>query len=144
MKTFRKQDIVIISDKEMINPGSQSRAFGLYYAGADGAKTNLAMPIWHWGVFYERIIRSILSGAWKSESETADDLQALNYWWGMSAGAIDLIYSDKIPSGTLQLMHLAQGLCLRQQHSFLSPGLSMTRTRSCGARKACVRWRRRM
>ena len=120
-ENFRKKDIVIISDKEMINPSSKSREFGLYYAGPDGAKTNLAMPIWHWGVFYERIIRSILSGAWKSESGS-DDLQALNYWWGMSAGAIDLIYSDKIPSGTLQLMHLLKdSVCANSFIPFTGP-----------------------
>ena len=120
-ENFKKQDIVIISDKEMINPGSQSRAFGLYYAGSDGTKANLAMPIWHWGVFYERIIRSILSGAWKTEEDT-DDLQALNYWWGMSAGVIDLIYSDKIPSGTLQLMHLLKdSVCANTFIPFTGP-----------------------
>ncbi len=117
---FKQEEIVIISDKEMINPSSRSREFGLY-AEKDGIKTNLAMPIWHWGVFYERIIRSILSGAWKLDDET-DDLQALNYWWGMSAGAIDLIYSDKIPSGTLQLMHILKAsICANDYVPFTGP-----------------------
>lgn len=101
---FKEKEIVVISNKEMITPNSKTREFGLY-AEKNGMKTNLAMPVWHWGIFYEKIIRSILSGAWKADDET-DDLQALNYWWGMSAGVIDLIYSDKIPAGTLQLMRL--------------------------------------
>lgn len=127
---FKQEDIVIISDKEMINPSSQSREFGLY-AEKDGVKTNLAMPIWHWGVFYEKIIRSILSGAWKSDDET-EDLQALNYWWGMSAGVIDLIYSDKIPAGTLQLMRILKAsICANDYVPFTGPLYNQKNIRMC-------------
>lgn len=127
---FKAEDIVIISDKEMINPSSRSREFGLY-AEKDGQKTNLAMPIWHWGVFYERIIRSILSGAWKLEDET-QDLQALNYWWGMSAGVIDLIYSDKIPAGLLQLMNILKAsICANNYVPFTGPLYDQKGTLRC-------------
>ncbi|MBB5264920.1 basic membrane lipoprotein Med (substrate-binding protein (PBP1-ABC) superfamily) [Catenibacillus scindens] len=129
-ENLKKNDVVIISDKEMINPSDSSREFGLY-AEKDGVKTNLAMPIWHWGVFYERIIRSILSGAWKADGET-DDLQAVNYWWGMSAGTIDLIYSDKIPSGTLQLVHiLKEAICHNHFVPFTGPLLDQDGTLRC-------------
>ena len=40
----------------------------------------------------------------------------------MSAGAIDLIYSDKIPSGTLQLMHLLKdSVCANSFIPFTGP-----------------------
>lgn len=119
-QAFLEKEIVVISNKEMITPNSKTREFGLY-AEKNGSKTNLAMPVWHWGVFYEKIIRSILSGAWKADDE-ADDLQALNYWWGMSAGVIDLIYSDKIPAGLLQLMRLLKRtICANEYVPFTGP-----------------------
>ncbi len=131
---FRKEDIVIISDKEMINPSSHSREFGLY-AEKNNVKTNLAMPIWHWGVFYERIIRSILNGAWKLDDET-DDLQALNYWWGMSAGVIDLIDSDKIPAGLEQLMNILKAsICNNTFVPFTGPLYNQEQELMCEAQQ---------
>jgi hypothetical protein len=59
------------------------------------------MPAWHWGVFYEKLIQSILSGSWKEDDDNA---KALNYWWGMSAGVVDLITSNKIPVETRRLV----------------------------------------
>jgi basic membrane lipoprotein Med (substrate-binding protein (PBP1-ABC) superfamily) len=58
----------------------------------DGSVQNLAVPMWNWGKFYELIIQSYLDGRW-DETPTS---QAVNYWWGMSAGVIELILSDKL------------------------------------------------
>ena len=63
------------------------------------------MPMWHWGAFYEKMIQSILSGSWNREQD-ADNVKALNYWWGMSAGVVDLIYSESLPSATKRLVKL--------------------------------------
>jgi hypothetical protein len=52
-------------------------------------------------VFYEKLIQSILSGSWKEDDDNA---KALNYWWGMSAGVVDLITSNKIPVETRRLV----------------------------------------
>ena len=62
---------------------------------------NLAMPVWHWGVFYEKLIQSIMSGSWKYD-ENSDTAKALNYWWGMSSKAVDIICSTKLPAETLK------------------------------------------
>ena len=59
----------------------------------------------HWGVFYEKLIQSILSGSWKKEEE-GDKVSALNYWWGMSAGAIDIIYGGAVPDETKKVTSL--------------------------------------
>ena len=101
---FVEQGINCISDQDMITPKKTSRKFGLYVTDS-GMVKHLAMPVWHWGVFYEKLIQSILSGSWKKEEE-GDKVSALNYWWGMSAGAIDIIYGGAVPDETKKVTSL--------------------------------------
>ena len=101
---FAEQGINCISDQDMITPKKKSRKFGLYVTDS-GMVKHLAMPVWHWGVFYEKLIQSILSGSWKKEEE-GDKVSALNYWWGMSAGAIDIIYGGAVPDETKKVTSL--------------------------------------
>lgn len=103
-ETFADHNVGIISGPDMCVPGDASRSFGLYRA-TDHTPLNLAMPIWHWGKFYEQMIRMIMSGAFKYD-ETSDETKGLNYWWGMSAGIIDVICSHHLPIGTARLVDL--------------------------------------
>ncbi len=96
-----KNDIHYVSNQDMITPLSASREFGLYKY-ENGEATNLVMPLWNWGIFYEKMIQSILAGAYQSEGEA--ETKALNYWWGMSAGVIDLICSKHVPVGVRHLI----------------------------------------
>ena len=106
---LKENDIQYVSDQDMITPTDASRRFGLYRY-VDGEVLNLVMPLWNWGAFYEKLIQSILAGAYKSEGES--DLKALNYWWGMSAGVVDLICSKYVPKGVKNLVdHLRQDIC---------------------------------
>lgn len=106
---LKENDIQYISDQDMITPTDASRRFGLYQY-VDGNVLNLVMPLWNWGAFYEKMIQSILAGAYKSEGES--DLKALNYWWGMSAGVVDLICSKYVPKGVKNLVdHLRMDIC---------------------------------
>ena len=99
-KFLSMHDIHYVSNQDMITPISASREFGLYRY-EDGAATNLIVPLWNWGVFYEKLIHSILAGAYESEGDA--EVKALNYWWGMSAGVIDLVYSKNVPKGVKRL-----------------------------------------
>ena len=54
--------------------------------------------------FYEKLIKSILHGSYKSEESTEN--KAINYWWGLSAGVIDVICSNNLPAGTVKLVEL--------------------------------------
>ncbi len=99
-KFLRDNDIHFVSDQDMITPDSASRMFGVYQY-EDGQTTNLVMPLWNWGAFYGKMIQSVLYGAYQSEED--DDGRALNYWWGMSAGVIDLIFSGSVPYGVKRL-----------------------------------------
>lgn len=91
-KSMKEQGISIISGQDFIKPNSASREYGLFKILEDDKIQNLAAPVWNWGKFYELIIRSYLEGKW----DEAPVNQAVNYWWGMSAGVIDLILSDKL------------------------------------------------
>ena len=88
----------------MVIPEDGSRFFGLYWLN-DEVPHSLAMPVWHWGKFYERLIRTIMDGTWKYDDKTSSN-KAINYWWGMSAGVIDLICSQNLPIGTVRLIDL--------------------------------------
>lgn len=106
---LQENDIHYVSDQDMITPADASRMFGLYRY-ENGQATNLAMPVWNWGIFYEKMLQSILAGSYQSEEDAKG--QALNYWWGMSAGVIDLICSKNVPRGVRQLVdHLKADIC---------------------------------
>ena len=47
---------------------------------------------------YEKIVLSVLNGAWEEGGG-----KAINYWWGMSSGVIDIKLSDGLPSGVRKL-----------------------------------------
>lgn len=93
-------DIHYVSNQDMIRPISPTREYGLYKY-ENGEATNIVMPVWNWGIYYEKLIQSILAGVYQSEDE--GETKALNYWWGMSAGVIDLIYSKHVPKGVKRL-----------------------------------------
>lgn len=105
---FKNMGISYVSDRDMITPQLASREFGLYNSVGDEI-SNLAMPFYNWGLFYERIIKAVLDGKWKQE-EKEERIKALNYWWGMSAGVIDVICSNHLPAGTIRLVNLMKKL----------------------------------
>ena len=104
-KAFRDEGIEYVSDQDMIVPSNASRKFGLYRL-EDDTTINLAMSVYNWGVLYEKIIRIILNGLWKDSDtqEAGETKKAINYWWGISAGAIDVILSKRLPDSTRHLV----------------------------------------
>ena len=93
-------NIQYVSNQDMIRPINPTKEYGLYKY-EDGVTTNILMPVWNWGIYYEKLLRSILAGAYQSEDE--GEVKALNYWWGMSAEVVDLVYSNHIPLGVKRL-----------------------------------------
>lgn len=67
-KTFWEQQVSYVSNQDMITPQNASRQFGLYHIDND-VITNLVMPVWNWGVFYEKLLQSIMSGSWKRRTQ---------------------------------------------------------------------------
>lgn len=101
---FVQNEIRYVSGLDMIPPKESNRHFGLYRS-TDRSFMNLAMPIWHWGKFYEKMVRNILNGTWKSDSASSET-KGLNYWWGMSSNMIEVICSHHLPIGTARLIDL--------------------------------------
>lgn len=93
-------DVHYVSNQDLISPINPSREYGLYKY-ENGVATNILMPVWNWGTYYEKLIQGILTGTYKSEDE--GEAKAINYWWGMSAGVIDLVYSNHVPLGVRRL-----------------------------------------
>ena len=81
--------------------------YGTYLMDDRGDLIALASPVWLWGGFYARVIRSYFQGAKKDEKNQT----AVNYWLGMSSGVIGLNMSDRLPAGVRTLAnHLEQSI----------------------------------
>ena len=103
MKNIEDAGSSCVSSRDMVFPDEEAKYFGIYYMD-EGQLRNLAMPLLHWGIFYEKLIRDIMNGTWAYD-ESADG-KAVNYWWGLSAGVIDVICSRNLPIGTKRLIEL--------------------------------------
>ncbi len=109
-ESIRKVEPDCVSGKDMVIPEEASRFFGFYYRENDQPH-NLAMPLWHWGKFYEQLIRTIMNGTWGADDKTSDN-KAINYWWGISSGVVDVICSKSLPSGTGKLVDLLREMII--------------------------------
>ncbi|MDO4522421.1 MAG: BMP family ABC transporter substrate-binding protein [Eubacteriales bacterium] len=116
---FRKIGVSYVSGRDIIIPDKSlgSRHFGVYRMD-DQTAHNLAMPLWHWGKFYERIIRNLQSADWKSDSS-----KSVNYWLGMSSGVADVIVSQNLPVGTARLVSLLRETICRGEFNPFSGAL---------------------
>ena len=101
---MREANVRVLSGPDLIKPTEASREYGLYYINDDHTIQNLAMPVWDWGKYYELIVRTILNDTWPEKTSVRKD-QALNYWWGMSAGVIDVIFSKSLPYYSVKMMN---------------------------------------
>jgi len=92
----------IICHQESTDLKTSLNHSGIYFADElrKGQKPIcLASPHWHWGVFYEKIVRNIMSGNYnKISGLLGNNERAISYWWGMDAGVVDIMYSEsKLP-----------------------------------------------
>ena len=104
---IREINPACISGRDMVIPEEGTRFFGIYHVDGDRPR-NLAMPLYHWGKFYEQLLRTIVDGTWKYDDDSSST-KAINYWWGMSAGVIDVACSRQLPIGTRRLVELLKG-----------------------------------
>lgn len=100
---IKEVDPSCISGRDIIIPDEEYHYYGLYHKDGEHIR-NLAMPLCHWGKFYERLIRTIMDGTWEYDETSSN--KAINYWWGMSAGVVDVICSKNLPIGTVRLINL--------------------------------------
>ena len=103
VEEFLKDGIRVVSNRDVPTPGRlhlEHGSYGTYFIEPNGNLLHLASPVWMWGKFYEHVVQSILDGAW--EQGTGED-KAVNYWWGMDSGVIDVTFSKHLPEGLRQL-----------------------------------------
>jgi len=117
MAEFKGQGIRLVSDRDYIAEQPYG-ARGLARLGADGELTLLASPSWHWGEFYVRMVRGMLRDP-KAIPLAEDSSKAINYWWGMDSGVVDLRTSPELPEGARALAEiLRQGIRNGSIHPF--------------------------
>lgn len=120
VKDFIDLGYQVISNRDVPNLERNYLEFGeygTYFVENDRSLVPLASPCWLWGTFYERVVRTILAGNWE---QGVDNQKAMNYWWGMDSGVIDVVFADHLPesmryladmlrsslrSGTLDIFH---------------------------------------
>ena len=117
MGEFQRQSIQIVSDRDFISEQPDG-AQGLARLEPDGELVQLASPSWHWGEFYVRIVREMLRDP-KTIPLAEDSSRAINYWWGMNSGVVDLRFSPDLPEGVRSLAEiLRQGIRAGTIHPF--------------------------
>lgn len=106
VKRLTDRGIRLISSLDFTKEGEERQSsFGLSLV-SEGDFVNLAVPVWQWGIYYESLIRHIQNGSFRAEYEESG--KALSYYWGMSAGAVELHCSDTIPPGIRNMAELLQ------------------------------------
>ena len=113
LKRLTDQGIRLISSQDMVRRGDEWRSLGLSLI-TDGKQINLATPLWQWGTYYEEILRRVRNHA--VQSEYMESSKAMNYYWGLSAGVVDLRCSDRVPPATAKMAELLKnsiraGIC---------------------------------
>ena len=103
VEDFIKSGIRVVSNRDVPTPGRlhlEHGSYGTYFIEPNGNLLHLGSPVWMWGKFYEHVVQSIFNGSWE---QGADPEKAINYWWGMDSGVIDVTLSKHLPEGLRQL-----------------------------------------
>lgn len=91
----------LVSNRDVPTPDRMREPWGLCQVRGDGGFRCIASPYWHWGNFYVKLVRSIMSGGWDALSSNAP--RAVNYWWGMKSRVVDVLLGEDLPAGVCQL-----------------------------------------
>ena len=111
--------IRLISAQDPARRSASDHSAGLSLIESD-RQVHLAMPVWNWGVYYEAILRRIQDRSFQMEYQTSH--KALNYYWGLSSGVVDLNCSFRLPDSTRKLADLLRdGIRSGSCHPFRGP-----------------------
>lgn len=96
-KEIERDGFTMVSGPDMKLPSEESRLFGLFrYSPKKGDYENLAMPFIDWGRYYCLITESVMDGNFNSRELTKTG-QAVNYFLGMSAEVVSVLFSSRVP-----------------------------------------------
>ena len=117
IKALQQAGCQIISGHSMAAYTAGVASWNTTQIGRDGKHQVMISDVWNWGRLYVDIVRSILQGGWEKAD---DESPAVNYWWGMNSGVMDVRLSQNLPAGVLQLANiLRDGLISGAIHPFL-------------------------
>jgi len=102
---FGDKTVEIISSRDVGAPSHHAVEYGLY-SRRDGKTQSIAIPVLDWSRIYETLARSVLSGSWNNTG--TGPAKAVNYWWGLSSGAVDLVMSQRMDIGLKRLVELVK------------------------------------
>lgn len=97
---FREEGVTVVSGHDMYSADQRDQGFGVYYLDRPEHEP-IAISTWNWGRIYERILSTALYGLWYDHKT-----RAINYWWGLSSGAVQVSCSDTVPARTRRLASL--------------------------------------
>ena len=106
---LRHEGCDMFSNRDVVTEEQQREKYGLCRAEDDGSLSSILSPVWDWGAFYIRIVQSVFSGSWDDAGDKAQ--KAVNYWWGLKAGVVDVRPAPDIPESMTALADiLKQGV----------------------------------
>ena len=104
---FREENVDVVSGHDLYSADQPRWAAGVFSL-TSSVNDTLAVSTWNWGQIYERIISSVLYGQWLMPGFVDKMGKAINYWWGLSSGAVRVNLSDEVHPGTRQLLSLLE------------------------------------
>lgn len=115
----------IISHHDTLSNREFSKEYGVYAVLCSIDRKSctptdyVAAPVWNWGIFYEKILRSILSNSKKMTGSH----KVVNFWWGMDSGIVDFFYSKRsVPRETQKLVDFLKDMIINGSfHPFTGP-----------------------
>ncbi len=97
---------VLASQQDSPAPLQAAEERGAYSVGYNNdmrkfaPKGYLTAPVWNWGVFYEKVVKEVENGTWKSSQ----------YWGGMDDGVVKLApYGKPVPAQVKKLVNRIKG-----------------------------------
>ena len=104
-RPFDDPGVEIISSRDVGAPSYSAAEYGLYTVRG-GRTQSLAIPVLDWSRIYVSLARSVLKGNWKEDG--VGQPRAVNYWWGLSSDAVDIIMSRHMDVGVKRLVELVK------------------------------------
>ena len=125
-RELAETDVRIVCARDVPNPVDPDESWGLYLVEYDGTEVHLGEPVLQWGRFYQRIVQSIRDDSWRREGDELRD-KALNYWWGLTSGVLDVRRSPLVPVRQRNLVEVfRQSMLNGQIHPFTDELKSQT------------------
>ena len=106
VKKLREKGVKVISNRDIPTPDVHylnHSYYGTFMISEEGGLMPVASPVWMWGRLYENIVRAVLTNSVEKNDH------AVNYWWGMDSGVIDVALSDLVPEGVRRLAGILSG-----------------------------------